>query len=403
MHIQNKLSLKYHMTTLKIMGLIFPLIAPSEQAMSKLFGDTFGQYLMTFFRLWEGAAIIIVVILVLIKKCFGKCGAWASVFCGVLLLSSILQPGTSLAYAFRVSGSIAVIFFLSDIYNGEKFIYYLEGIYYTLTIISLLTSITMFIYYPEGMGAANRYLYALDNVSFIYALHGVAVGFIYNITVHKKLRLRFLLIYIFIGLSYIYTWAATGVIISILCIALVFLYKGELVKKIDFKLMLISSVVIIVFFMIIQNFDLISYILIFLGRDTSLTGRTRIWEVGFTVIKENWLLGIGLSDEVLYQYLRNAGFGWTIEIGHLHNFLLEIAVRGGVLAFVPCIRLMTLKYHDMIQNKKHVITTSLCILLFFSFLTCMFEFRIVTYSFWFLIIMTYHIDDLVLMHGYERE
>lgn len=397
------LKFRYNAKTFTIMFLLFPLIAPSQQALQKIFGSDLGGYILDAFRAWNFASIAIVILMFVLKGALKKTSIWAIAFCAILLLSSIINPGNSLIYALRVSGSLLVVFLLSDIYRHEKFIYYLQAMYYTLTIISVLTAITIFIYFPQGMWAKNRYLYGLDNVSFIYAFHGFATGFIYNLVAKKRLNLVFIFTYIIIALAYFCVWAATAIAIIALSTVLIVLHKNKIVRVVNYRIALIVCLATILFFMVIQNFDLISSVLSALGRDATLSGRTRIWQVGLIVLRDHYQIGIGLSDEMVQKYMTEAGLVWSITIGHLHNILLDIAVRGGVFAVFSGVMLFLVKYKNMMRNRKHIVTASVCVLFILSWLTCMFEFRITTYSFWFLIIITHHIDELVQMFNSGKE
>lgn len=395
---EDSLKLYYNLKVWKLFFLLFPLITPSQLALQTLFGNSIGSYILMLFRLWNIVSILVVVFAMLSKQRLEKYCVLILLFCIILIFSTLLQEDVSLTYIVRSLGSTSMLFFLSGFYKHEEFIYYLQAIYYTLTIHSFFAASTIYLYYPNGIGMENYYLYGLDNISFIYAFYGFAVGFVYNLVAYKKLKSSFSIIYIFIAGAYLYAKTGTGTAIILICIMFVVIYKRNFLKKIDYRTTLIICVLMFLFFVVVQQFGFVNNIFLSLGKDSTLNGRTRIWEVGLSVIREHWLLGIGISDTVISQYLKSAGLVWKIEIGHLHNIVLEILCRGGILAFGIFIGLWIKAYKKMQKNSGHIISYTLNILIVLSWLICMFEFRITMYPFWFLLILAYHVQDLIYLY-----
>lgn len=396
---KTNLKLHYNPKTWELVFILFPIISPTKEAMQFLLGNGIGNYVMYFLRLWNIGSILLVLVKLLKRKKMETGSICMFVFCGVLVISTLFQGGANISYMFRILGSMFILFILSDTYKNEQFKYYLQAMYYTLTLINVFTAITIFFYYPSGMGQANRYLYGLDNLSYIYAFHGFAVGFIYNLVIKNGLSLSFLLSYAFVGLAYLYVQCGTAIIVIFLSVILVVFYKRNFIRKVNYKITMIVCMACFLFFVIVQNFNIVEWILLLIGKDATLNGRTRIWEVGWSVIQDHFILGIGITDSLVSQFLRQAGLGWTADIGHMHNIVLEIMIKGGLLAISVFIVLWSINYSFMMKYKNNTLTSVLCVLIIFSWLICMFEFRITVYSFWYLLILSYHIEDMLLLKG----
>jgi len=64
-----------------------------------------------------------------------------------------------------------------------------------------------------------------------------------------------------------------------------------------------------------------------LGRDSSFTGRTDIWDSGFIAIADSPILGWGFDGLIAYKDK------YYMQYNQFHNGYLDLLVRGGVVAF----------------------------------------------------------------------
>lgn len=140
--------------------------------------------------------------------------------------------------------------------------------------------------------------------------------------------------------------SATAVLLALGITALVFFlgvlpYSGAL-RRIEFYITLLFAlgcgIVSLAIFSATQEIDPVTYVLNLFGKDTTLTGRTLLWEYATTQIKQEPLLGIG------------AGGFWTPQDGlseasriyeefhkrkndnfSFHNSYYDIAVHQGLI------------------------------------------------------------------------
>jgi exopolysaccharide production protein ExoQ len=71
------------------------------------------------------------------------------------------------------------------------------------------------------------------------------------------------------------------------------------------------------------------------GRDTTLSGRSRLWAIGFDSIQKNPFLGLGFDD--LEQLTKEN----HVLMNHLHNGYIELTVKGGATAMIIFIFILT--------------------------------------------------------------
>lgn len=169
------------------------------------------------------------------------------------------------------------------------------------------------------------------NIAALYINLNLGI-LIWSIFTLRKKLLYFLILFLFI-LGLICTGSIGGLyslIMSSLFISLIYLLK----KSYKF-IFLISPILIIFFFAILK----ISYILNprypTLIREQTFHGRTIIWNASWNVIKNNWLLGIGLDKVQWNKY-------YNIEATKLnaplnmspHNMFLFLWGKSGILALV---------------------------------------------------------------------
>jgi exopolysaccharide production protein ExoQ len=82
-----------------------------------------------------------------------------------------------------------------------------------------------------------------------------------------------------------------------------------------------------------------------MGRDEQLTGRTELWEKGFTLLRENPLVGLGFdSNATIFSKS-------VIKYGQFHNGYLDLLVSGGFVALILLLGIII----KFIWNALHVL------------------------------------------------
>ena len=82
------------------------------------------------------------------------------------------------------------------------------------------------------------------------------------------------------------------------------------------------------------------------------SGRNELWLSAFTVVKDNYLIGIGNS--ALVQTVSDARYIYLpgIKFGGLHNIYIQILTTNGIFAFISFISLLLVSAFYIINNTK---------------------------------------------------
>lgn len=398
---------------LGIVCLMLPLVPPTTEALSALFGGTIASVAERFLTVWRYGSYCFVAVYFLrrlkyvqINRCVSSVLVIGLVIC--LLFSTVRNGGLSLARGFIELAGVLMLFLLACSLPGEKFSLFVEGAYIWLTVAMIANSVTMYLYYPNGLYQSgylagensyylnpNYYLFGLDNACFMYSLTGCSMGLIHRCR-HGRLGLTLPLVYAFIFGAYFYTNAGTAMAIVACLIALVVLVMFNKSDFITYKFVLVIGSIAFVGICLLNTLGVFEDFLSLIGKDATFSNRTFIWAAVFQAMNGHQLLGFGLSDAIMHLQLGMAsGSLYISNIGHVHNVLLEIYFRGGYLsaAFFVSLLLGPLRRMTAVSSSKTAQLASGLLLLLW--LTCMFEFRLNTYTFWLVPICVWHVNDLL--------
>lgn len=207
----------------------------------------------------------------------------------------------------------------------------LEEVFFIMTIFLIVNSLCLI--FPN-------FLVIKDNSASIYFL-GIRTRFsdlifpyiMLSIIRNYELRRNILLLMFSIAISVfniLYVHIGTAIAGLIIFLALYALDKHmSLLKKITAKLTILGSLginICICFFRIQTYFSF--FIEKVLHESVNLTNRTLIWDKIFKVLKNNWILGLGV---------RNAQSTYVFHRGryvHAHNQMLQILCEGGIVSLI---------------------------------------------------------------------
>lgn len=400
-----KTKLAVNKKTLFIFFLLLPVLKPTFGALSALFGESTADLMYSCLRLYNYVVVTITLFLFVRKKAWRKSWSTLIVFLlsFVLTASSIKMGNTSYNYFYEVFGNIMIIFLLGNIYSYKNIYYYIEAAYYYLTILMLLNSASILLYYPEGMYASgtntNYYLFGLDNVGFMYTLAGFFMGQLYHVLKEKNPSIKFYIIYALISSVYIYVGTGTGTVVIFACVVLSILYHMDLLRKVNIRLTILICVIAYISIVVFQSLGIFEWLLRFIDKSVTFNGRTYIWAAMFRALPEHLWTGFGISTEITGDYLSKYGMGlnWLEGIGHLHNIVLEFLFRGGIVGLLLFVLFWISVQKNMERYDHSRIASLLCVQMILQWLTCMFEYRIDTYTFWLVPMCMCEISSMVLL------
>ena len=398
---------------LVVIVILFPFIPPTLEGLEAVFGTSAGRILSQFLTYWKYmslAAIVLYFVIRIRQQSIIQMvpSLFIIVLVACLFLSTFLNGGGVPVSELLDITCMAALFVFADCLPKKKFSFFIRACYFCLTLSMLANSMTIYLCYPNGLYQAgyyagentyylnpNYYLFGLDNVCFMYSLAGCSMGLIYRSTVgHIGLLLP--ISYAFIFGAFFYTGAGTAIAVTICLIAFMVLFELNKTRFMTYRFVLVLSGVLFVSICLMNTLGVFEGLLSLIGKDSTFSNRTFIWAAVFQACHRHELFGFGLSDAVMHTQLGLAsGSVYISNIGHVHNVLLEFYFRGGLIGVLAFLLILIGPIRRMQRYSSSRIAQLVSLLFLLLWATCMFEFRLNTYTFWLVPICIWHIGDLV--------
>ena len=205
-------------------------------------------------------------------------------------------------------------------------------------VIALINMWSLFSFYETGMFTGDdgmiQYFWSVDN-HFVSLLISMVFMAFYKDAVFRKNKTSIKSIVV-LGIAVatlVKAWSATSLI------GMTIFLSGLIIQKSGMKLPEFIKKRFLIFFAIVINLSVVLYnsqehfsgLLNFLGKDATLSLRTRIWEYALTIISTHTLLGLGSPGA-----FGIGGWFYHPFQGNLfmHNEFLELWVDGGIFAVI---------------------------------------------------------------------
>lgn len=234
----------------------------------------------------------------------------------------------------------------------------LGGINLAFTFLTVLNLLIMFIY-PNGIYTAsgsgvtaNYYLFGSKNQMVAPLLIGMVFFIEYSykrfgkITISTILKCSACIIALLIGES------GTGIVMMGLFTLLLSTEK-RISKKLTPNTSYIVLIVLFVLVVIYQMLGVFSYFIEdVLHKSITLSNRTYIWEAALLSIRQNPLIGTGVSDGLTGNVLLKLDY--ISRDTFAHDMYLDFAIMGGVTALVIfCLYLIKIKNYYLMTKMKN--------------------------------------------------
>lgn len=234
---------------------------------------------------------------------------------------------------------------VSCIFN---FIIYKEDILATLKIITIDTKI---IESKSFFAQKNQFAYVLFTC-IVSAIILIAKTPTIKSKIYRMLRVLFYIACILLFLfNMVFTQSRTGLVVTALFLGLYLIFTDRI--KILPKIILIIILGIVgvkgISYLYEYNPELIVDKLIRSKSIETLTGRTKIWDVGLSVVKESkqtLIFGAGRFKGI--EAIKNA----KIRVTQFHNTYIEFLVSGGIVELVYFISIYLFVFIRVIISKK---------------------------------------------------
>jgi len=259
--------------------------------------------------------------------------------------------------------SLVLLINLSIKKHARTILSALSLVFSTYIIINLITLLL----YPYGLYLDNpregqfrsAWLLGIDNQFAYFIIPGIVIVILSSLYTYKKITIKTWFVIIAAGITMFKVFSATGLVTILFVLGSVLLY---LRKKSKLRLtFVISSIVYVVVWLLLVPFNSIdvfqSIIVDILGKDLTLSGRTRIWSVVLGVIPDSLWYGYGINIRVLVSK--------TYFVAH--NMLLQITLESGIIGlflFLFCIITAGIR----LQFAKRYIMASLLVVGIFGIL-----------------------------------
>lgn len=310
------------------------------------------------YQIWQISSIGVLLLLFFLKNKQIQIG-WAiglfSVYQMIILFSSVFNNGISPGIIAVIIASLLIFILLqTDLY------------YEIISAVSIIVALTLLINFStmlQNRGAVNaEFFIGGKNALGIFLIPGIFLLLINSLEKNGKVGkftlflIAFSLITVFIGSS------GTGIVVAF-CALLFLLLAIKFKPKKTIYLGVIIAIYAL-FLLFSDDFFLTDFwikVTDLLGKDSTLTARTTIWNIAKGLIKDNWLFGAGRGVEL--SYVNTWGERQTIY--EAHNFILEILMEGGIIALLlfGTLFFKAVKHLNVDDAKHKVVFIALFVLL----------------------------------------
>ena len=246
----------------------------------------------------------------------------------------------------------------------------LKAVDFVLTIFLVVNFLTVIIY-PDGWFSSKQYelnwFLGYKNVMIRPILPALVISSIISFHKYGQFSPKTILLFALGAVTTILSQSVTSLImIVVLGISLFFKQILNKIKYFSLLAVFVIPVAIaigLVIFNIQENF--VSFFEKDLGRDTTLTGRTSIWEFVLTKIAASPFIGYGYHSaqewhDVFFEFQR-------FNISHPHNFILYSLIQGGIIYVLMYVLLIVIITYYTYQHNDNTGIFLLTIMYFIFF------------------------------------
>ncbi|MGM0753101.1 MAG: O-antigen ligase family protein [Bacillota bacterium] len=203
-----------------------------------------------------------------------------------------------------------------------------------LKAISIITAVIVIINFISvlqiGRDDYAMYFVGTKNRLSMVLIPAMLLRVVYSINKYDKINFFTIVLFILAALSVIIAGSGTGIVVASIAVILALLFYRFRVNKgiLLFGTFAFYFILLVFSNVLAQNQYWIEFTTL-LGKDSNLTYRTVIWQGVFDYLSVNPLFGFGRGAEIIFP---NAYGGYNIVM-EAHNFVVEIFLEGGILAF----------------------------------------------------------------------
>ncbi len=343
--------------------IILPFIKPASE-ITKSFD--------MIFDIWKGiAALLIIVCYAYSQKKINKPLCFLGLIQVIYFISTLINHGDIKTALVQGVSNIALLLYVDYLFEkNEKNA--IRNFCLPAVFMAILTIITMFIFYPNGMyqvsSEAGNYLWGFDNASSLLFIPTITFLIIYAMYVNKrKTYIKAFLFTLLAFIAFLYVKSLTAFLTILLIIVgfvIIILYRKE-IKIFSPKLTIPG--LILLFIIVLCFWNKIPLFVNFIkeqGKYFSFKLRIIFWNKELFYFLKSPIIGYGVEYKTV---LLN-----KIGIDHPHNFFMDILYRGGIagvlsaiLFFVSLIK--NIKINDSIKSMVNICLFALLVAIMLDF------------------------------------
>lgn len=135
------------------------------------------------------------------------------------------------------------------------------------------------------------------------------------------------------------TKSASSLIVYFAIISLpMFWWVQKNVENMTFFIMSVITFLLVLSFLITSgSIDILDNALAAIGRDSTFTGRTVLWQAGISLIVDNPIFGVGFQaywQDNLFQEIKSIHMSLPEGVNGFHNAYIEVLVATGIIGFI---------------------------------------------------------------------
>ncbi len=352
-----------------ILILVFFILIKPGSFSENIAWKSFGDIINIVRTVICGCTLIISLILITKKKKIMSIYIYIIVYYSILFFSTIIHGGAyyNLIVEFIIVVTWGTIF---ELYKNKDNKTFWKSLEITFDIIIIINFLTIIIFpngfYKNSSGYSSNYFLGYDNNMITFILPALCISFINAYKEKKKINIRTIILYSISLLSIFITWSATSVFAIILLTIMLIASKLGLIKKeINIKKSFAVIITIVILLVILRIQNIFEYFIVdFLKKDLTFTGRTLIWDLFISKIKQAPLLGYGIIDN--FKLIE------TVGAGHAHDLYLNIMFQSGIIGLIVFC-LILYKTFKTLKNNGTQLAKILSLILFIYMFTFIFE------------------------------
>lgn len=331
----------YSSQTLSVIGWViafFPLAYPG--CLNYYLSDSARTVLL----LLMGLSSLFFILMCMIKHRFDGYIALVAAYCGVLVLSTIVNGGnvkgallTSVDNSFLclvgLTAAVSIFIKSRNLAMIDALLRYFE----LLILINLFTIVA----FPGGMystGQEENFFLGFENIHSTTYLFALTLAFVKDKLYYEKkyISIETKILLVLCNLS-VFLCTSSATIVQFVMLDFLFLFRNPLqkIRVLNAYLAIVFNIVISAFLIFFYSFISSQgwfrhFIVDILGKDLTFMSRTYIWNAFILMFTEKPILGYGVDlDSLLKMSRQYMGFG--IGTSHAHNQYLTDAYYGGLI------------------------------------------------------------------------